>query len=99
MSNLSNAVFRASYHRMVAGYTALPVLTPETRDLVVYAVMCDKDGHLIDVPCTLLAAYIIRRYQSGTPLILWISPTVLSGPDYDNPELVPLCVGAVPEED
>ena len=62
---------------------------------VVYLGMRDVDGNFVEVPCTYVAAELIRLYPSHTMMTLYISPTVIDNDMTDELELVPLVIGAV----
>ena len=93
--NATSVSFRATYVDMTTSYHCMPPLCPETRGFVSYLIMRDADGVCVDVPCTLLAAELIRHYESGTQLRLFIAPRVLHDYSDGHDELVPLCIGAV----
>lgn len=93
--NSTSISLRATYVDMTTSYHCMPPLSKETRGFVSYLVMRDANGVCVDVPCTLLAADLIRHYERGTQLRLFISPRVMHDYSDGHDELVPLCIGAV----
>lgn len=90
-----SATIQASYCAMTTSYQCMPPLSADTMGYVTYLTMRDADGVSVDVPCTLVAAELIRLYEPGVLLTLYISPRVLNDIDDGHDELVPLCIGAV----
>lgn len=86
--------FEASYINMTTSYKIMGPLSDSNALDVVYLGMRDLDGRHIEVPCTYVAAELIRLYDSGVVLTLYISPTVEINA-FGDPELVPLVIGAV----
>lgn len=91
--------FRATYLSMTASYHCLFPLSDETQNYVTSLTMRDTKGNVVDVPCTLLAASLIRHYESGILLTLWVAPRVIVDDETGDAQLVPLCLGAVPAKD
>lgn len=86
--------FRASFINMTTSYMILGPLSESNALDVVYLGMCDVHGRHIDVPCTYVAAELIRLYPTGVTLTLYISPRVEANAVGDY-ELIPLVIGAV----
>lgn len=91
----TSCTFQASYCSMTTSYMCMPPLSTDTMGYVTYLTMRDADGVVVDVPCTLVAAELIRLYEPGTLLTLYISPRVLNDEDTGFDCLIPLCIGAV----
>lgn len=90
----NTTTFNASYCNMTTSYKIMGPLSDSNALSVVYLGMRDMDGYYVEVPCTYVAAELIRLYDSGTVLTLYISPTVDINTSGD-PELLPLVIGAV----
>lgn len=86
--------FEASYVNMTTSYKIMGPLSESNALDVVYLGMRDVDGLHIDVPCTYVAAELIRLYPIGVTLTLYISPRVEVN-DAGDYELIPLVIGAV----
>lgn len=86
--------FQASYTNMTTSYKIMGPLSDSNALDVVYLGMRDMNKCYIEVPCTYVAAELIRLYDTGTVLTLYISPTVEIN-SFGDPELIPLVVGAV----
>lgn len=86
--------FNASYTNMTTSYKVMGPLSDINALDIVHLGMRDLDGHYIEVPCTYVAAELIRLYPSGTTLTLYISPRVQLNV-FDHYELIPLVIGAV----
>lgn len=89
-----STTFSASYCCMTTSYQIMGPLCEDNALNVVYLGMRDLDGRYIEVPCTYVAAELIRLYDAGVTLTLYISPTVETNA-FGDPELVPLVIGAV----
>lgn len=86
--------FEASYINMTTSYKIMGPLSETNALDIVYLGMLDIYGRHIEVPCTYVAAELIRLYDSGVVLTLYISPRVEAN-DAGDYELIPLCIGAV----
>lgn len=87
--------FNAFYTNMTTSYQIKEPLTDSNALDVVFLGFRDLDGHHIEVPCTYVAAELIRLYPAGTTLTLYISPKTHYLDVFDSYELIPLCIGAV----
>ena len=90
----NSSTFEASYVNMTTSYQIMGPLTQDNALHVVYLGMMDVSGRYVEVPCTYVAAELIRFYESHTLLTLYITPRVETN-DFGDLELLPLCVGAV----
>lgn len=90
-----STTLKATYVGMTLMYRCLPSLSADTAGIVTYLIVRTEDGLVVDVPCTLVAAELIRMYDSGTLLMLYISPCVLQDDEDRQVRLLPLCTGAV----
>lgn len=91
----NSSTFSASYCSMTTSYQIMGPLTEDNAMHVVYLGMRDSDGHYLEVPCTYVAAELIRLYDAGTMLTLYISSRAIYDDVFDEYHLVPLCIGAV----
>ena len=85
-----STTFEASYVSMSVSYQIMGPLRPDNALQVVYLGMRDKQGRFVEVPCTYVAAELIRLYDTGTLLTLYISPTVINDDVFDEFQLIPL---------
>lgn len=90
----NTSTFEASYCNMTTSYQIMGPLCEENALGIVYLGMRDLEGRYIEVACTYVAAELIRLYDAGTVLTLYISPRVDTN-SFGDPELIPLVVGAV----
>ena len=90
----NSSTFEASYCTMTTSYQIMGPLTEDNALHVVYLGMRDDQGRYIEVPCTYVAAELIRLYDAGTLLTLYVSPRVETN-SFGDLELIPLVVGAV----
>jgi len=87
--------FNACYCSLTTSYQIKAPLSEHNMLDVVYLGMRDLDGNFIEVPCTYVAAELIRLYPSYTTMTLYMSPTVIENDVTGDMELVPLVIGAV----
>lgn len=88
------ATFKALYYSVTPSFGSYGPLSEDNALEVVYLGMRDLEGHDIEVPCTYVAAELIRLYPFGTALTLYVAPTVADNGVGDM-ELMPLVIGAV----
>lgn len=90
----NTATFKALYYSVTPSFGSHGPLSEENALDVVYLGMRDLDGNDIEVPCTYVAAELIRLYPFGTTLTLCVAPSVVPNGVGDL-EFVPLVIGAV----